>query len=70
MSKPVSRLATAVVIDTDHWCVLLHKRADFRPGALPGGGLDAGETPEQAAIRETFEEWFTTRFGKFELSGS
>jgi len=56
MSKPVTRLATAVVIDTDDQRVLLHKREDFRLWALPGGGLETGETPEQAAIRETLEE--------------
>lgn len=30
----------------------------YHPGqiALPGGGIDPGETPEQAAVRETLEE--------------
>ena len=40
--------------------VLLQLRADWTHGggtwALPGGALDSHETPEQAAIREAFEE--------------
>ncbi|MCL2455139.1 MAG: CoA pyrophosphatase [Micrococcales bacterium] len=41
--------------------VLLQRRADdldHHPGqvAFPGGGLDPGETPEQAALREAVEE--------------
>jgi 8-oxo-dGTP pyrophosphatase MutT (NUDIX family) len=45
-----------VVVDGDQRRVLLHKREDFRIWALPGGGVDEGETPEQAAVRETVEE--------------
>ncbi len=42
-------------------CVLLQHRddtADFVPGnwALPGGAIEAGETPEEAARREMLEE--------------
>ncbi len=36
--------------------VLLHKREDFRVWSLPGGRIEPGETWEDAAIRETFEE--------------
>ena len=36
--------------------VLLILRADFRIWSLPGGGLEPGESREQAAIRETLEE--------------
>lgn len=36
--------------------VLLILREDFRIWALPGGGLEAGGTPEQAALREAYEE--------------
>jgi len=56
MPEMTSAFATAVVIHEDGHGVLLHKREDFRVWALPGGSLDAGETTEQAAVRETEEE--------------
>jgi 8-oxo-dGTP diphosphatase len=56
MPEVTSKFATAVVIHEDGHRVLLHKREDFRVWALPGSSLDAGETPEQAAVRETKEE--------------
>ena len=43
-----------VVVDAGR--VLLTKRADFAVWCLPGGGVDAGETVAQAAIREAHEE--------------
>ena len=47
--------ASAVIFD-DQGRVLLQKRRDFRVWALPGGGIEPGETSEQAAIREVREE--------------
>ncbi len=36
--------------------VLLIKRRDIPVWVLPGGGIENGETPEQAVVREVFEE--------------
>lgn len=36
--------------------VLLVKRKDVPVWVLPGGGIDDGETAEQAVVREVFEE--------------
>ncbi len=48
--------AGVVVLNADRTQVLLQLREDIRAWGLPAGGLEPGETPEQAAIRETREE--------------
>ncbi|MBI5304807.1 MAG: NUDIX domain-containing protein [Chloroflexi bacterium] len=48
--------ASAIVFTEDRQRVLLIKREDFRIWVLPGGGIEPGETLEQAVIRETREE--------------
>ena len=52
---------SAVIVLNETGQVLLLRRgktAPWEPGkwSLPGGVIDPGETPEQAAIRETYEE--------------
>jgi len=44
--------------DTDIFLVQRSPHLAHHPGqiAFPGGGIDPGETPEQAAVRETMEE--------------
>ena len=45
-----------IVYDADRKKVLLIKRKDTPIWVLPGGGIDHGETPEQAVVREVSEE--------------
>lgn len=45
-----------VIFNEDKSKVLLIKREDFRIWVPPGGRADPGETPEETAIREAFEE--------------
>jgi 8-oxo-dGTP diphosphatase len=48
--------ASVVVLNEHMQQVLLILRADFRIWSIPGGGIEPGESREQAAIRETLEE--------------
>jgi 8-oxo-dGTP pyrophosphatase MutT (NUDIX family) len=45
-----------IVLSPDQTAVLLIKRRDVPIWVLPGGGIDPGETPEEAVIREILEE--------------
>lgn len=45
-----------IVFQADTKSVLLVKRCDVSVWVIPGGGVDPGESPEQAAIREIWEE--------------
>ncbi len=45
-----------IVLSPDRKEVLLIKRKDVPIWVLPGGGVDDGETPEQAVTREVEEE--------------
>ena len=47
--------ACAVVVD-DRARVLLERRVDTGRWSLPGGAIDPGEQPAEAAVREVFEE--------------
>lgn len=53
MPKPVSY---GVLILNEHNALLLAHVTDQPHWDIPKGGADAGETPMQAALRETFEE--------------
>ena len=48
--------AVNVVVVNHAGATLLIRRTDNGNWALPGGGIDLGESVAQAAVRETFEE--------------
>ncbi len=48
--------AITIVLNDERTEVLLVKRKDIPVFVLPGGGIEAFETDEEAAIRETLEE--------------
>lgn len=59
MNSPVPRLAGRVLLlDPDGRILLVHERlgGDEPHWLTPGGGVEAGERPSQAAEREVFEE--------------
>lgn len=47
--------AAAVVVD-DAGLLLLERRADTGRWTVPGGAVDPGEQPAEAAVREVYEE--------------
>jgi len=47
---------TAIIFDELREKVLLTQRSDNGRWCLPGGGMDPGESAEEACARETFEE--------------
>ncbi len=50
------RITSSSVVTNKAGEVLLIQRHDIRTFDVPGGGLDPGELPTEAAVRETFEE--------------
>ena len=53
----IMRVRAGIVLIKDNQVALIERhRAGLDYFVFPGGGMDDGETPEQAAIRETMEE--------------
>lgn len=56
----VRRVAGVIVIDRQGWILMQHRSMDApaSPGqwSFPGGGIEDGEEPEEAARRELLEE--------------
>jgi len=48
--------ARAIIIRNRHIALIKRQRDDRIYYVIPGGGMEAGETPEQTAIRESREE--------------
>jgi 8-oxo-dGTP diphosphatase len=53
---PLLPAAIGIILNADQTQVLLVKRQDVPVWVLPGGGVEKGEKPEEALIREIFEE--------------
>lgn len=54
MDHPKS--VAGIIFSSDYSAVLLIKRRDVPVWAIPGGGIDASESPEDTVIREILEE--------------
>jgi ADP-ribose pyrophosphatase YjhB (NUDIX family) len=50
------KLGVDVIIEGDHGTILFVQRKDDGCWSLPGGWVEVGETPDQAAMREVQEE--------------
>ncbi|WP_068468003.1 NUDIX hydrolase [Candidatus Protochlamydia phocaeensis] len=53
---PLAPASIGIILNESRTHVLLIKRRDVPVWVLPGGGIDDQETPEQAVIREVWEE--------------
>jgi 8-oxo-dGTP pyrophosphatase MutT (NUDIX family) len=48
--------ASSIIFDESRGKILLTKRTDNGRWCLPGGGMDPGESIEEACVREAYEE--------------
>lgn len=61
MTQPIRETARAVILQDDRFLLIRRTRQNSEGGidnwlSIPGGGIDLGETPEQAVTREVKEE--------------
>jgi 8-oxo-dGTP pyrophosphatase MutT (NUDIX family) len=54
--EPAEIIRAGVICRAPDGSILMLKRTDDGSWAFPGGRIEEGETPEQCAYRETFEE--------------
>lgn len=55
-AQPQKMVAVKVVVTSDQGNILTVQPSYKQTWQLPGGGVDAGESPEEATIRELAEE--------------
>ena len=53
---PLLQAAAGIIIENENGQVLLEKRTDNHQWGYAGGSIELGETVEEAAKRELFEE--------------
>ncbi|MDR2539480.1 MAG: NUDIX hydrolase [Chlamydiales bacterium] len=56
MAKHLKQAVSGMILCSEKKKVLLIKRRDIPVWVLPGGGIEEQETPEEAVIREVYEE--------------
>jgi len=61
--QPIVAIGATVIVTDEEGAVLLQFRSDFRTWGLPGGALERGETLEETARRELYEETGLTADG-------
>lgn len=56
ISQPKKLLVSRIIFSSDKGNILIVKPNYTKNWQLPGGVVDAGESPDTAVVRETFEE--------------
>jgi 8-oxo-dGTP diphosphatase len=56
MMKSMRARVCGAILRDDHILMVHHRDASREYWTLPGGGIEAGETPEEAVVREVREE--------------
>ncbi|KAG6559359.1 RNA pyrophosphohydrolase [Candidatus Rhabdochlamydia oedothoracis] len=56
MAKHLKQAVSGIIFCSERQKVLLIKRRDIPVWVLPGGGVEEQETPEEAVVREVYEE--------------